>query len=187
MPTNAVSYQLAYLDLGLVSIVPESVRDGLVCAVVLLVERRLDDVAELFVDLMLLPKKVLDDPLECVAFKKALDELASTVLNFDNDDFNDDFESSRRENGETATTTTTAAAAAAAASEAGVRRDAGAAAAAGGVVVVPSLRFDALLSGLLALAPRFEFQLPPYFVNNARALGTLEGDDSKTTVFATKT
>ena len=40
---------------------------------------------------------------------------------------------------------------------------------------IPSLRFDALLDALARLVPRFKFSLPPYFLNNARALGTLEG------------
>lgn len=40
---------------------------------------------------------------------------------------------------------------------------------------IPSLQFDRLLFGLAGLIPRFQFQLPPYFLNNARALGTLEG------------
>ena len=40
---------------------------------------------------------------------------------------------------------------------------------------VPILKFDKLLDGLVRLVPRFKFQLPPYFINNARALGTLEG------------
>ena len=40
---------------------------------------------------------------------------------------------------------------------------------------VPSLEFDKLLDGLTRLVPRFKFRLPPYFINNARALGTLEG------------
>ena len=40
---------------------------------------------------------------------------------------------------------------------------------------VPDVRFDQLLGALLALVPRFKFILPPYFLNNARALGTLEG------------
>eukprot|EP00816_Leptocylindrus_hargravesii_P000538 CAMPEP_0196827596 /NCGR_PEP_ID=MMETSP1362-20130617/94242_1 /TAXON_ID=163516 /ORGANISM="Leptocylindrus danicus, Strain CCMP1856" /LENGTH=553 /DNA_ID=CAMNT_0042208241 /DNA_START=664 /DNA_END=2325 /DNA_ORIENTATION=+ len=40
---------------------------------------------------------------------------------------------------------------------------------------VPSLKFDRLLEGLAGLVPMFQFQLPPYFLNNARALGTLEG------------
>lgn len=40
---------------------------------------------------------------------------------------------------------------------------------------IPKLKFDKLLDGLVRLVPRFQFQLPPYFINNARALGTLEG------------
>ena len=40
---------------------------------------------------------------------------------------------------------------------------------------IPILKFDKLLSGLTRLIPRFRFQLPPYFINNARALSTLEG------------
>jgi predicted unusual protein kinase regulating ubiquinone biosynthesis (AarF/ABC1/UbiB family) len=40
---------------------------------------------------------------------------------------------------------------------------------------VPVLRFDKVLNGLTQLVPRFRFRLPPYFLNNARALGTLEG------------
>jgi len=40
---------------------------------------------------------------------------------------------------------------------------------------IPTLKFDKLLDGLVRLVPRFKFQLPPYFINNARALGTLEG------------
>jgi predicted unusual protein kinase regulating ubiquinone biosynthesis (AarF/ABC1/UbiB family) len=40
---------------------------------------------------------------------------------------------------------------------------------------IPTLRFDKLLDALARLVPRFRFQLPPYFLNNARALGTLEG------------
>ena len=44
-----------------------------------------------------------------------------------------------------------------------------------GRAVVPGLKFDRLLGALLALGPAFAFQLPPYFLNNARALGALEG------------
>jgi len=40
---------------------------------------------------------------------------------------------------------------------------------------IPALKFDKLLDGLVRLVPRFKFKLPPYFINNARALGTLEG------------
>ena len=32
-----------------------------------------------------------------------------------------------------------------------------------------------LVSSLLGVGTRFAFKLPPYFINNARALATLEG------------
>ena len=35
---------------------------------------------------------------------------------------------------------------------------------------VPDVRFDQLLGALLALVPKYRFLLPPYFLNNARAL-----------------
>jgi aarF domain-containing kinase len=40
---------------------------------------------------------------------------------------------------------------------------------------IPTLKFDKLLDSLTRLVPRFRFQLPPYFINNARAMSTLEG------------
>ena len=40
---------------------------------------------------------------------------------------------------------------------------------------IPKLKFDKLLDALARLVPRFRFELPPYFINNARALSTLEG------------
>ena len=45
----------------------------------------------------------------------------------------------------------------------------------GGGGGLPKLRFDRLITELALVAPRFAFQLPPYFLNNARALATLEG------------
>ena len=44
-----------------------------------------------------------------------------------------------------------------------------------GDTIVPTLKFDKLLDALARLVPRFRFQLPPYFINNARAMSTLEG------------
>jgi len=44
-----------------------------------------------------------------------------------------------------------------------------------GETAVPVLLFDKLLDALSRLVPRFQFDLPPYFINNARALSTLEG------------
>ena len=136
------SYQLAYLDFGLVSRVPVSVRDGIVAAVVLLVDRRYTAVAELFGDLLLLPPRVMEDKEELASFCTSLEATATRILSF--------------EEGSNDVT---------AAAEGGKRE----------VTRLPVLRFDRLLSELLSLAPRFEFQLPPYFLNNARALGTLEG------------
>ena len=40
---------------------------------------------------------------------------------------------------------------------------------------LPTLRFDVLIAELALLAPRFALELPPYFLNNARGLATLEG------------
>jgi len=37
-----------------------------------------------------------------------------------------------------------------------------------GETAVPVLLFDKLLDALSRLVPRFEFDLPPYFINNAR-------------------
>lgn len=44
-----------------------------------------------------------------------------------------------------------------------------------GKTQIPKLKFDKLLDALARLVPRFRFELPPYFINNARALSTLEG------------
>jgi len=43
------------------------------------------------------------------------------------------------------------------------------------ITAIPDLKFDKLLDSLSRLVPRFQFDLPPYFINNARALSTLEG------------
>eukprot|EP00854_Cymbomonas_tetramitiformis_P006710 gene6710-8030_t len=40
---------------------------------------------------------------------------------------------------------------------------------------VPTLRFDTLVDTLVGLAADFAFVLPPYFLNNVRAIGMLEG------------
>jgi hypothetical protein len=45
----------------------------------------------------------------------------------------------------------------------------------GDITAIPELKFDKLLDSLSRLVPRFQFDLPPYFINNARALSTLEG------------
>ena len=119
---------LAYLDFGLVSEVPQQVRDGLVAAVALLIfSRDYAAVGRLFGELMLIPPEVIEDETEMRELERALEEAANATLKFPED---------------------------------------------GGV---PDVRFDQLLFALFALVPRFKFVLPPYFLNNARALGTLEG------------
>jgi len=118
------------LDFGLVADVPLQVREGLVCAVMFMVQKRWADVAGLFNRLMLLPDWVLADAETLAQFTNDIQLAAKEALQFPEP---------------------------------------------GSLQEVPSLRFAALLEQLALLAPRYEFQLPPYFLNNARALGCLEG------------
>jgi len=132
---------LAYLDFGLVSEVPQGVRDGLVGAVALLVfARDYPAVAALFGELMLIPLEVVEDPVEMRELAIALSAAAEATLVFPSE----------------AEETT---------SSGSLRRTS----------AIPDVRFDQLLGALASMVPRFRFVLPPYFVNNARALGTLEG------------
>eukprot|EP00537_Pseudo-nitzschia_pungens_P004633 CAMPEP_0172374926 /NCGR_PEP_ID=MMETSP1060-20121228/58349_1 /TAXON_ID=37318 /ORGANISM="Pseudo-nitzschia pungens, Strain cf. cingulata" /LENGTH=723 /DNA_ID=CAMNT_0013101805 /DNA_START=136 /DNA_END=2307 /DNA_ORIENTATION=- len=124
---DTASYRLGYIDFGLLSTIPTTVQDGLICAVCQLIfAKNVTAVGELFGELMLLPEDVLNDPVESEALATELNLAISQVLVFPSDG-------------------------------------------------LPSLRFDKLLDVLVRLVPRFRFQLPPYFLNNARALGTLEG------------
>lgn len=132
------SPQLGYLDFGMLSTVPETVRDGLVCAIAQLVfGKNVSAVADLFGELQLLHPNTLKDPHQTVALVAALDTILDDVLDF-SDSVND-----------AGMTTST--------------------------MAVPKLRFDRLLSGLSLMVTQFALQLPPYFLNNARALATLEG------------
>lgn len=151
---------LAYLDFGLLATIPETVRDGLVCSVASLVfSKDVDAVASLFGELDLLPEEVINDPFERKALTEALTKTMEEVLRYPPGEtlFSPSMTSSsprmslsrlgRRIN-LTGSRSNTA---------------------------IPSLEFDKLLDGLTRLVPRFKFRLPPYFINNARALGTLEG------------
>lgn len=132
--TKEGAVQLGYLDFGILSTVPEQVRDALVCAVVQLVfNRDVPAVARLFGELQLLAPEVISDPAELQALTDALLIMFDNVLQY-------------RESPSSPDTTS-----------------------------IPYLRFDALLAALFTLVARFEFKLPPYFLNNARALATLEG------------
>jgi predicted unusual protein kinase regulating ubiquinone biosynthesis (AarF/ABC1/UbiB family) len=136
-------YRLGYVDFGLLSTIPPSVQEGLICAVAQLVfARNVSAVANLFGDLQLMPQSVLDDPSERAALAIELEQSLSQVLVYP---------SSSPSNEDDTTSS-------------GAR-----------TTVVPNLRFDKLLDVLSRLVPRFQFQLPPYFLNNARAIGTLEG------------
>lgn len=120
--------QLGYLDFGILATVPESVRDGLVCAVAYLVfARDVEAVAHLFGELQLLPQYVLRDKEEHAALTEALNRTFTEVLQYP------DCDSS-------------------------------------GLSGVPTLRFDKLLGSLSGLVTRFQFQLPKYFLNNARCV-----------------
>jgi len=138
--------RLAYLDFGLVSQVPLQVREALVCAVAQLIfGRDVRAVASLFGELMLLPDDALATPDQKEALATALEAAASRLLDFDDDDDDDDDGDDVDDK------------------KSPLKRP------------LPKLRFDALLGELAALAPAFAFELPPYFLNNARAIATLEG------------
>jgi len=167
--------RLAYLDFGLVSQVPLQVREALVCAVAQLIfGRDVRAVAALFGELMLLPDDALATPQQREALATALEAAASRLLDFDDDDDDDEeeettrpppgrVESSRVESSRVKSSQVQAGAQGRAAALSPLERP------------LPKLRFDALLGELAALAPAFAFELPPYFLNNARAIATLEG------------
>lgn len=128
------------------------------CAVArLLFDRNIGAVADLFTDLMLLP----DDELRAGGTRcdlaAALTALADRVLV------------------PPSTVRTGAGSTAAAGSAAGAGGGGATRAATTTASTLPTLRFDRLIAELAVLAPRFALQLPPYFLNNARALATLEG------------
>jgi len=89
--------------------------------------------------------QVVSDPSEMERFTEALETAANEVLDFETADVTTKTDASARGQAESA------------------------------ALVLPRLKFDRLLSALLALGPTFAFELPPYFLNNARALGALEG------------
>ena len=182
------SGDLAYLDFGLVSEVPPTVRDALVAAVALLVfSRDYEAVAGLFGELMLVPQDVIENEYQFQELVDSLQEAAEATLIFPSD------VRAAGAAGELGTGSAVAAAAAASVGEGEEgekvvgddgevfknekekQRDAVLRERGRGIDAVPDVRFDQLLGALLALVPRFRFILPPYFLNNARALGTLEG------------
>ena len=125
--------QLGYLDFGMLSYIPQEVRDALVCAVVHLVfDGDSEALASLLLELQIVPADVVEDPQERKALIEALNQTMNEVLVYS-------------EPRDPAT------------------------------IEFPELDFNSLIVQLTKLVPRFKFQLPPYFMNKARALGTLEG------------
>ena len=126
--------KLGYLDFGVVSSVPHRFRDGIVCAVVQLVfGRNLDAIADLCVDLELLPREKLVNPEERSKFVNDLQRVLDKMLVWPKDEK-------------------------------------------GRSTAVPKLRpFADGLASISTLIARYEFTVPPYFLNNARCLATLEG------------
>jgi aarF domain-containing kinase len=83
-PDGETVLRLGYVDFGLLSCVPITVRDGLVCAVAQLVFcRNVTAVANLFGELQLIPEDVLSNPSERAALSVALDDALSQVLQYD--------------------------------------------------------------------------------------------------------
>lgn len=172
------------------------VREGLVCAVAqLLFARDYASVAGLFDELMLLPASELASPTTKRELETALAQLAQRVLVEPSPSTAEPpaptaelpllmaSSTAERAPDDAATSHTptvvgralaggpddpgTDASAVASAVASAAREDA--------VPPLPTLEFGALITELALLAPRFALQLPPYFLNNARALATLEG------------
>lgn len=151
---GTVTQRLGYVDFGLLSTVPPNVRDALVCAVTELVfSRNVTAVANLFGELRLIPEEILSDPTEREALSTTLNEALDQVLQYNDPATVTTSSSINDDDVQMMTTTSTFTA----------------------TTRIPTLRFDKLLDALSRLVPRFRFQLPPYFLNNARALSTLEG------------
>ena len=141
--------ELGYLDFGLLSTVSPEVRDGLVCSVTSLIfANDIEAVASMFGELDLLPEDVVDDPTERAALTAALKVTMTECLDYEGSG------PTNTESDKTSDSTTTTAT---------------------DPTAIPKLKFDKLLDALVRLVPRFRFQLPPYFINNARAMSTLEG------------
>lgn len=125
--------KLGYLDFGLVSAIPQRLKDGIVCATCQLVfARNIEAVAELCVDLGLLSEDKLKDQTERKRFIDALEGALDEALIWPKDSK-------------------------------------------GRSTDIPRVRFDKTLAAMSKLIANFEFSIPPYFLNNARAIATLEG------------
>jgi hypothetical protein len=132
---------LAYLDFGIITQVPERVRDGIVCAMVDLVfAQNVTAIAQLFGESNLLSATQFRNQTERAAFEQALNDTYTALLEWEVGESREQRQQHDSDDN-----------------------------------FLPFLRFDSLLISLSKLISRFEFTLPPYFFNNARALVTLEG------------
>ena len=73
--------KLVYLDFGLVSFIPEQVREGLVCAILFLIEKNYRKLAEEFDDLLLLEPEYLKNHVETL--QEDLERTAARILVYD--------------------------------------------------------------------------------------------------------
>ncbi len=73
--------KLVYLDFGLVSYIPEQVREGLVCAILFLIEKDFRQLAEEFDDLLLLEPEYLKQNVNVL--QKDLEKTAARILVYD--------------------------------------------------------------------------------------------------------
>ncbi|KAG7349094.1 ABC1 family-domain containing protein [Nitzschia inconspicua] len=124
--------EIGYIDFGIVSYVPQTFRDAIVCAVTQLVfARNLEAVADLCGEMGLLPQEILTDPSERKRLMEALQTTMDDVLIWPKNTK-------------------------------------------GLSTAVPTIRFENLLPALSKFIQSFEFTMPPYFLNNVRALAQLE-------------
>ena len=191
---------LIYLDFGLVAKVPLQVREALVCSVVYLIERNFSALAREFDSLMLMPTQDLQ--VDLAAFEVVLKETADRVLDFCNQpggvcDVDDDVgaDSDGEDDDENGISAGDANA------RGGWRRKvasfvrnpemgvlmgtlsimeklssgSGSDDELSTSTAIPKVKFGEIINALLDVSSRFRFVIPPYFINNVRAIGTLEG------------
>ena len=137
--------KLGYVDFGLVAKVPVGVREALICSVIHLIERNFVALAAEFDSLMLIPTQELYKDFDL--FVKELKEACDRILTYPNS-FDQIKMIRTSENNEIEDERCTR---------------------------LPKVNFNAVVAALLSIAIKFKFDVPPYFLNNARAIASLEG------------
>ena len=146
--TSNGSTKLAYIDFGLVADVPIAVREALVCSVIYLIERNFVALASEFDSLMLISTEELNRDFDAFVFelKRVCDEILVYPKEYHCENKDTSLSAiDGRDEGDLDST------------------------------VIPRVKFDAIISALLSIAFKFKFEIPPYFLNNARAIASLEG------------